>query len=270
MLTSLAWIEGDLTTSPDELRRLVRERKEQGADLVKVFASSSQRVGAKPTLTEAQLKVVCDEARALGLRTMVHAYRGQVSAAARAGCGQVEHATYATREDLEIAARAGTFISPQVGLVVQNYLENKARYLGVGNYTEEGMAIMARDLPLDFEVCRLALGVPGGEGGVLHRRHRRRPRAQRGGAPRSGGALRADPDGRPRLRALPGRGIAGPGRSPGGLGPRLRGRTLIAVDGDPLTDLRAVRRIVFVMRGGVVYKWTGAPSASRRARPSTR
>src|SRR4029079_8358976 len=123
--------------------------------------SNSQRVGARPTLTEAQLAALCSEAKSLGLRTMVHAYRSQVSAAARAGCNQVEHATYATREDIETAARAGTIISPQVGLVVQNYLLNKARYLGVGNYTEEGRAFMGRALPLDYDVCRLAVSTPG-------------------------------------------------------------------------------------------------------------
>jgi imidazolonepropionase-like amidohydrolase len=32
---------------------------------------------------------------------------------------------------------------------------------------------------------------------------------------------------------------------------------IIALDGDPVADLTAVRRVVFVMRGGVVYKWTG-------------
>ncbi|MCU0634342.1 MAG: amidohydrolase family protein, partial [Gemmatimonadaceae bacterium] len=38
---------------------------------------------------------------------------------------------------------------------------------------------------------------------------------------------------------------------------------VIALDGDPLTDLTAVRRVVFVMKGGVVYKWTGTGSTSR-------
>jgi imidazolonepropionase-like amidohydrolase len=33
---------------------------------------------------------------------------------------------------------------------------------------------------------------------------------------------------------------------------------IIAIEGDPLTDLAAVRRVAFVMRGGVVYKWGGA------------
>jgi imidazolonepropionase-like amidohydrolase len=32
---------------------------------------------------------------------------------------------------------------------------------------------------------------------------------------------------------------------------------LIALDGDPVADITAVRRVVFVMRGGVVYKSVG-------------
>jgi imidazolonepropionase-like amidohydrolase len=35
---------------------------------------------------------------------------------------------------------------------------------------------------------------------------------------------------------------------------------IIALDGDPTKDITAVRRVVFVMRGGVVYKWAGAKS----------
>src|SRR5262249_279566 len=110
---------------------------------------------------EAQLKILCDEARSLGLRSMVHAYRSQVAAAARAGCNEVEHMTYATDEEIAAAAAAGAYLSPQVGLVVQNYLKNKERYLGGGNYTDEGMAAMERALPQDFRVCTLAVHTPG-------------------------------------------------------------------------------------------------------------
>src|SRR6185436_2736665 len=52
VLTSLAPIIADTNTSLDSLRALVRARKNAGADLIKIFASNSQRVGAKPTLTE--------------------------------------------------------------------------------------------------------------------------------------------------------------------------------------------------------------------------
>jgi len=259
VLTSLAWVEADTAATPEQLRALVRERKAQGADLIKIFASTSQRVGARPTLTEAQLKILCDEARAVGLRSMVHAYRSQVGAAARAGCNQVEHATYATREDIEAAVRTGTFISPQVGLVVQNYLENKARYLGVGNYTEEGMAIMERDLHLDFEVCRLAVSVPGAK--VVFSTD-----ATAGAHGRNAEEFlgRVEHCGQTPMAALVSANALaaeamGMGDRIGTLAPGYDA-DIIALDGDPLTDLTAVRRVVFVMRGGVVYRWEGAGS----------
>jgi imidazolonepropionase-like amidohydrolase len=242
---------------------MVRERKAQGADLIKIFASTSQRVGARPTLTEAQLAILCSEARALGMRTMVHAYRSQVAAAARAGCGQVEHATYATREDIETAVRAGTFISPQVGLVVQNYLQNQARYLGVGNYTEEGMTIMGRDLPLDFEVCRLAVATPGAKvvfsTDATAGAHGRNAEEFLGRVEHCGQSPMAALVSANSLAAE----ALGMGDRIGALVPGYEA-DIIAINGDPLADLTAVGRVVFVMRGGVVYKWSGARAPGSR------
>lgn len=262
VLTSLAWVEADTSTTPDRLRELVRERKAQGADLVKIFASRSQRVGATPTITEAQLKVMCDEARAIGMRTMVHAYRSQVSAAARAGCNQVEHATYATKEDIDVAVKAGAYLSPQVGLVVQNYLENKARYLGVGNYTEEGMAIMGRDLHLDFEVCELMAKTPGAK--IVFSTD-----ATAGAHGRNAEEFlgRVEHCGLSPMQALVSANslaaeAMGLGDRIGSIAPGYAA-DLIALEGDPLTDLTAVRRVALVMRGGVVYKWTGSRTARR-------
>lgn len=260
VLTSLAWIEGDPSLPPEKLRAMVRERKAQGADLIKIFASSSQRVGAKPTLTEAQLKVLCDEARAVGLRSMVHAYRSQVSAAARAGCREIEHATYATAEDIEVAVKAGAFISPQVGLVVQNYLENKARYLGVGNYTEAGMATMARDLPFDFSICTIAVHTPGAK--VVFSTD-----ATAGAHGRNAEEFigRVEHCGQSPMAALVSANAVaaealGMADRIGRLAPGYEA-DIIALDGNPLEDLTAVRRVVFVMRGGVIYKWAGATRA---------
>ncbi|MCU0648256.1 MAG: amidohydrolase family protein [Gemmatimonadaceae bacterium] len=263
ILTSLGWIVMH-ADSLDEtsLRAMVRAKRDAGADLVKIFASTSQRVGAKPTFTEAQLRTLCDEARALGLRAMVHAYRSQVAVAARAGCSQVEHATYATAEEIAEAARLGTVISPQVGLVVQNYIANQDRYIGVGNYTPEGMQIMLRDLPLDFEVCRIAAATPGAK--VVFSTD-----ATAGAHGRNAEEFlgRVEHCGQRPVDALASANVVAAASL--GMGDRL-GRIapgyeadLIALDGDPLTDLTAVRRVVFVMKGGVVYKWVGRPTTGR-------
>ena len=262
VLTSLAWIEGDSKTTREELIAAVRLRQAQGADLIKIFASSSQRVGATPTFTEEQLRILCDEARAVGLRSMVHAYRSQVAAAARAGCREIEHATYATQADIDAAVAAGAFISPQVGLVVQNYLTNKARYLGVGNYTEAGMATMDHDLHFDFEVCTMAVHTPNAKvvfstdaTAGAHGRNAEEflGRVQHCGQSPLAALVSANAVAAEAIGMADQLGQLAPGYA----------ADIIALDGDPLKDLTAVRRVVFVMRGGVVYKWAGAASFKR-------
>lgn len=259
VLTSLAWIEGDATATPEHLRELVRARKADGADLIKIFASSSQRVGATPTFTEAQLRILCDEARAVGLRSMVHAYRSQVAAAARAGCSEIEHMTYASAEDIAVAVRAGAYLSPQVGLVVQNYLKNKTRYLGVGNYTAEGLATMARDMPEDFRVCTIAVKTLGAK--LVFSTD---ATAGAHGFNAEEFLGRVEHCGQSPMAALVSANTVAAQAI--GMGDRLGKLAsgyeadIIALDGDPLTDLTAVRRVVFVMRGGVIYKWSGPAS----------
>ena len=257
VLTSLSPIQADTLVSSDSLRALVRRRKEQGADLIKIFASKSQRVGATPTITEGQLRVLCDEAKAVGLRSMVHAYRSQTGAAARAGCREIEHGTYSTQADVDATVRAGAYLSPQVGLVVQNYLENRARYVGVGGFTDEGMNIMERDLPRDFEICTLAVRTPGAKvvfstdaTAGAHGRNAEEfvGRVQHCGQTPMAALVSAN--------SLAAEAIGMSDRI-GSLMPGYEA-DLIAVDGDPVADITAVRRVVFVMRGGVVYKSVGA------------
>ena len=267
VLTSLSPIQGDSSISADSLRALVRRRKEQGADLIKIFASRSQRVGAGPTFTEEQLRVLCGEAAAVGLRSMVHAYRSQTGAAARAGCHEIEHATYSTQADIDAAVTAGAYISPQVGLVVQNYLENRAHYVVPGGLTDEGMAIMERDLPRDFEICTMAVRTKGAK--VVFSTD-----ATAGAHGRNAEELigRVEHCGQTPMAALvSANSVAaeaiGMGGRIGSIAPGYEA-DIIAVDGDPTKDITAVRRVVFVMRGGVVYKWTGVKS--RYAAPGGR
>lgn len=263
LLTSLAPIEGNLNATAEGLRALVRERKAQGADLIKIFASNSQRVGAKPTFTEEQLKVLCDEARAVGLRSMVHAYRGQVAAAARAGCREIEHATYATLDDLQTAVKAGAYLTPQVGLVVQNYIENQDRYIGIDGYTVQGMTVMLRDMPEDFAVCTRLVHMPGAKmvfgTDATAGAHGRNAEEFIGRVQHCGQT--------PMAALVAANSVAAEAIGMGGQLGRLApgyDADIIALDGDPLQDITAVRRVVFVMRGGNVYKWIGSVRTPRR------
>lgn len=237
----------------DQLRDAVRKLKTDGADLVKIFASKSIREGGTPTMTQEQLNAACGEAKAQGLRTLVHAYRDSIRMATLAGCTQVEHGTYATDDDLKLMAQRGTWFDPQAGLVIQNYLDNKQRYLGIGNYTEEGFKLMQDALPLDFELFRRSVATPGLKivfgtdavaGAHAHNAEEFIFRVRDGhqepmAAMVSANSLAAE--------------SLGLGNEIGALAPGMQA-DIIALDGDPTRDITAVRHVVFVMKNGVVYR----------------
>src|SRR4030095_9422864 len=148
--------------TPDQLRTFVRKLKADGADVVKIFASKSIRDGGGQTMTDEQLVAVCGEAKAQGLRTMVHAHAaGAIKAAVRAGCGQVEHGVFVDDEALKLMAEHGVYFDPNIGLVIQNYLRNKSRFLGTGNFTEEGFAHMEKALALNNAMIKKAVATTG-------------------------------------------------------------------------------------------------------------
>src|SRR6266699_4634220 len=120
--------QGERSGTPDEIRAFIRKQKEAGADLIKIFAAQSIRQGGGLTLSQDQLNAACDEAKKAGLRALVHAYKDAVRAATIAGCTQIEHGTLATNDDLKLMAAKGTYLDPQAGLVIENYLLNKEKY----------------------------------------------------------------------------------------------------------------------------------------------
>ena len=131
----------------DSRVRSTRAISEEGADFVKIFATGSIRDGGLKTMTDAQIQAACGEAKKLGKRTIVHA-QGPDSAksAILAGCTTIEHGNRLTDEDITLMVEHGTYFDSNNHLMIHNYLENKPRFLGIGNYTEEGFAYMERGL----------------------------------------------------------------------------------------------------------------------------
>jgi imidazolonepropionase-like amidohydrolase len=238
--------------TPDQLRHAVREAKTAGADLIKIFASASIRDGGRQTMTDEQLQAACGEANALGLRTLVHAHSPEsIKAAVLAGCTQIEHGNFATDEVLTLMADRGTYFDPNVGLVLQNYLENKAKFLGIGNYTEEGFAAMEKSLPIVIEMFKRAVKTPRlkivyGTDAVAgaHGRNIEEAivRVKDGGQKPMDAIVSLTSMSAEAMRMKDTIGAVAPGLQ----------ADLVAVDGDPLADITALRRAVFVMRGGKV------------------
>src|SRR5260370_19369933 len=83
------------TGDPEKIRAFVRKMKEDGADVVKLFATASIRDGGKMTMTVDQINAACGEAKAAGLRAAVHAHSSDgARASIMAGCTSIEHGTF--------------------------------------------------------------------------------------------------------------------------------------------------------------------------------
>ena len=249
------------TGDPEQLRAYVRKQKAAGADFIKIFASKSIREGGAQTMTDAQLGAACEEARAQGLRTMVHAHSPEaVLATVKAGCNQVEHGAFVSDEGLKAMAGRGVYFDPNIGLVLQNYIENKQRFMGIGNYNEGGFAFMEKAVPTNYSMFKRALAagvkMPMGTDAVAggHGQNAREiiTRVKDGGQSPMAAIIAAT------SLAAESMGLAA---QIGSLTAGLQA-DLVAVEGNPLQDITMLRRVLFVMKGGKVYK--NAPAGAAR------
>ena len=247
--------QGEKTGTPDEIRAFVRKQKQAGADLIKIFANYSVN---RPNLmlSQEQLDAACDEAKKQGLRTLVHAYKDAVRSAIMAGCTEIEHGVLATDDDLKLMAAKGVYLDPQAGLVWENYLRNKEKFVGTPGYPAslEGFAPMQELILVYHDFMKRALKIPGLKivfgTDALAGSHGRNAeefvdRVRDVGVDPMAAMVSANSVAAEALRLSDQIGSIAPGLE----------ADIIALDGDPLKDITAVRRVVFVMKDGVVYKY---------------
>jgi len=253
LLTSVyQLIDTKLTT--DQVRQFVRKSVADGADVIKIFASKSVREGGGQTLSDAQINAACDEAKKAGKRVWVHAHAiSAVRAATLAGCTTIAHGFQITDAEADLMAKHGTFFEPQTGLLLQNYIENKSRYLGIGNYNEQGFKFMEAAIPQSLAMFKMAIrhkdlkiimGTDANAGAHGRNAEEVIYRVQKGGQPAMDAIVA--------VTSLNASALGMQDRI-GALAPGMEA-DLIAIDGDPLTDITALRRVVFVMKGGKVYR----------------
>lgn len=251
LLTSLRQIN-EHSGDPEKIREIIRQSKRDGADVVKIFATASIRDGGKQTMTTEQINAACGEARAQGLRAVVHAHATDgARAAILAGCTGIEHGTMLDDATLDLMRERGVFFDPNF-LVLHNYIENKAKYMGIGNYNEEGFAYMEKALPMVADVLRRArahhVKVVFGTDAVAGSHGRNFEefiyRVKDGGDTPMDAIISATSMAAASL---------GMGDQIGAIAPGFEA-DLVAVEGNPLEDITAVRKVAFVMKGGTVVR----------------
>jgi len=248
LLTSIQQLSNTRTT-PDAYRTLVDTLSAQGADLIKLFGSAGLGTGGPQLLSDSQIVAICSEAKMKGLRTLVHAITPQsVRAATLAGCTEIEHGTYATDAELRLMADLGTIFDPQVCLVFQNYIDHPDLY----NYDSAALAPFKAALPVALTLFQHALHTSGlklvfGTDAVAGSHGRNADellcRVKAGQSP-MGAIISATSAAAQSLGMGDQLGVLAPGYD----------ADIIATDGNAATDITAVKRVVFVMRAGRIYK----------------
>ncbi len=253
ILTSLRQIQGtnqDKTRpDPQALRELVRKIKQEGGDVIKLFATTGLGAGGEQSMTDEQIQAVCGEAKSVGLRSVVHAIGDAgARAAVLAGCTAIEHGTFVKDETLDLMAQRGTFFDPNL-LVLHNYLDNRQSY----TFPAASLATIEKGIAPTEDVLRRARAhkvkvvfgtdaVAGSHGRnaeeFIYRVHDAHDKPM--DAVISATSVSAD--------------SLGLGKEIGTVAPGFQA-DLVATDGNPLDDITAVRRVVFVMKAGKLYRY---------------
>ena len=239
---------GNTCTGAEQCAQRVREASRAGADLIKITATggvlSQQARGLGQHFTDPELKSIVDTAHSLGLKVAAHAHGARgIEAAARAGVDSIEHGTFADARAIAAMKASGSVMVPT--LMAFTGIRDR---LGKGIYTptvEEKVRQTLSEVGKAARAARAA-GVPivfGTDSAVSE--HGRNAEEFRqmvdliGMSPAE--AIASATTGAAKLLDLEGQiGRIAPGYS----------ADLIAVTGDPLSDVRVLEHVDYVMVRG--------------------
>jgi imidazolonepropionase-like amidohydrolase len=254
-LLQLGPIDG-VADGPEQIRSAVRNQVKAGADVIKMCAtggvlSEGDAVGATQYTYE-EMKALVDEATQLGRKVAAHAHGTDgIKIAVRAGVTSIEHGSFLDDEGAKMMAQRGTFLVPT--LMAGEAVERFARS-GVlkGLRAEKALAAaaaMRKGIKLAVaNHVQIALGTDAGVIPHGTNAHEFGLMVEWGGmtpaAALNAGTLNA-------ARLL------GWDRNVGSL-TAGKWADIVAVPGNPLSDIHTTEHVTFVMKGGVIYKGEGA------------
>jgi imidazolonepropionase-like amidohydrolase len=240
-----------IAAGADGFRDAVRFQVKYGADVIKVCATGGVLSLADevdtPQLTQAELDAIVDEAHRLRKKTAAHAHGASgAKVAIRAGIDSIEHGSFLDDEAMRMMKEHGTYLVPT--LLAGAYVSGR---IVPRNYPPEiaakakaaGEAIQATIRRAVQQGVKIAFGTDAGVGPHGSNAKEFSLLVEAGMTPAA--ALRT--------AMIEAATLLGVDKSVGTLEAGKQA-DVIAVPGDPTADITATERVLFVMRGGKVYR----------------
>lgn len=224
----------------EQARSAVREQLGHGADLIKVYADWSY-----PTLTVEEISVIVEEAHKASRKVAAHATTPEgIRNAITAGVDSIEHGHGADRQDLELMKAKSVYWVPTMGYFFY-HVDDQTSSPRARKYMEEVLQRARQNIPLARELgIRIANGFdPSNAESHGQNAHEIIAMTKLGLTPME--AIRAATTTAAELMGWQDK-----------VGSIEAGKfaDMIAVTGDPLTDITELERVKFVMKGGVVVR----------------
>jgi len=243
-----------IADGPDEIRKAVRFEVKNGADVIKAAVSGGVLSLADevdtPQLTPAEMAALVDESHRLRKKVAVHCHGDQAAHdAIEAGVDSIEHGSFMKPETLTMMKRKGTFLTPT--LMATEWIMNK-----IDNYPQALQAKAKSAAAARSEMFRnaLKLGVRisfGTDAAVF-------PHGQNAKEFKLMADLGMTPVAALRSATANDAELLGIGQKVGTL-EKGKLADVIAMPGDPTSDITATERVLFVMKDGKVIR-RGAPT----------
>ena len=248
-----------VVNSPAEARQAVRQRYKEGSDVIKITATggvlSYAKSGQNPQFTVDEVRAVVEAAHDYGYKVAAHAHGTEgMKRAVVGGVDSIEHGTYMTDEVIALMKKHGTWYVPTIS--AGHFVAENAKQPGYYPEIVRPKALAVGPQIQKTFAKAYAAGVKiafGTDAGVFpHGDNAREFELMVEAGMPAIEALRAATLGAAELLGESAR-----------LGTIERGKLadLVAVDGDPLADIAATRRVAFVMKGGVVHRQPAAATA---------
>lgn len=242
-----SWISGtEWPTGVDEVVRAVRYQIKHGARAIKVCATAGvlsfdATLGAQQ-LSDAELQAVVQEASRHGIKVAAHAHGTEgMIAAGKAGVASIEHGSILSDEAIDLMKRRGTYLVPTAYLLTTFKFDNMPPAIAAKARQATPLAQTSHRRAIKSGV-KVAFGTDAGV--YPHGENARELAVYVGYGMKPADAIRTATVNAADLLGVTDRGVIAEGKL----------ADLIAVRGNPLEDVKVLQQVVWVMRGGAVFK----------------